>query len=87
MCPANLLPRQLKTNREAKAASDTFDREEARRKEASAMKAVVDAQERLVKALHTELEITNRAREATQVSASGQKRGAAHVPVRSHGNT
>lgn len=64
-------------DREAKVVSDQAARETAQFKTESALNGVAKVQDRLICALQTELDITNRAREAAQVcvgerSAHGQ---------------
>lgn len=58
-------------SRQDQAVSDRGAREAVQCKANSAMNGVVEAQDRLVRALQAELDMTNRAREATQVSKGG----------------
>lgn len=57
--------------RYAKLASDRDAQEAAQSKADGAMNGVVQVQDRLVRALQAELDMTNRAREATQVQQGG----------------
>lgn len=61
--------------RHAKAASDRDAQEAAQCKVDRAMNEAVKAQDRLVRALQTELDMTNRAREAAQVPKWGEDEG------------
>lgn len=58
--------------RQEKAVSDRDVREAVQCKADSAMHGVVEVQDRLVRALQAELNMTNRAREATQVPKGGK---------------
>lgn len=63
--------------RHAKTVSDRDAQEAAHSKADSAINGVVEVQDRLVRALQAELDMTNRAREATQVPKwAGEKEGA-----------